>query len=402
MKKISVVFAFLILISASMSFAVEFSDVSQGQYSDLYLEAFDTLVEKGAVNGYPDGSFKPGYFVTRAEFVKILLKAFSIEASTNSNEVSKFSDIKGTEWYAPYVIKATSLGIISGYEDNTFKPNEYVSYGELLSMVIRYLNINVRDVVKDEPWFAPYMEKSRETGLVRGFASNDFNGSYNARRDNTVLITYNAQLYSIDPSIISPKVIKPETEKTKEVDKEESIKEFDVSTLDDKKYYYGIITELRYSKGNDYIDIDSYDLGEISLKATSDDIKFEEGDIIVFKIKNNKTYLVKQFNPDDLDDEKYYLVTNVDEELISFDEANTSMDLEENSFMLDGTSTKYNKYKFYYVKAGFVDKTKYEFDSCKEVDYKDIHARKGDRFYFDKTQKICIIVNGILDEEWLF
>lgn len=93
------------------------------------------LVQAGVINGYDDGSFAPNNSITRAEFVKLLVTAFGFEYDAYTSE---FDDVKST-WSAPYVGAAVENGIVYGVSDTQFAPDAYVSREEAATMIGRIL-----------------------------------------------------------------------------------------------------------------------------------------------------------------------------------------------------------------------------------------------------------------------
>jgi uncharacterized protein YkwD len=109
-----------------------------GTFSDLpdtnrNAPAIEYLTEVGVINGYPDGSFKPDNTVNRVEFLKLVL--ISSEIPTDVETVTPFPDVNNSEWYAKYVRKAYSEGWIEGYPDGTFKPEQSINKVEALKII---------------------------------------------------------------------------------------------------------------------------------------------------------------------------------------------------------------------------------------------------------------------------
>ena len=81
------------------------------------------LVEKGMIAGYPDGTFRPDQPVTRAEFAALLNKAYSLEPLRDART---FSDVSPQFWGAAAIDKAYRAGFLTGYPNNTFAPNQKI------------------------------------------------------------------------------------------------------------------------------------------------------------------------------------------------------------------------------------------------------------------------------------
>ena len=110
-----------------------FSDVSADKW---YNNAVSTLCHMGVLGGYSDGTFRPNATITRAEFAKI---AVSFAQANGSAVYSYFTDVKTTDWFAPYVTAAKDSGLIEGYSDGSFKPENRITRAEACAIVNRVL-----------------------------------------------------------------------------------------------------------------------------------------------------------------------------------------------------------------------------------------------------------------------
>lgn len=122
------------------------TDSSKPAFSDAdgwYNAVINAVVKAGYMKGYPDGSFKPDKPITRAEFATML--SHFMRANTASNP---FTDTNGN-WAKEAIDKAYAQGIIKGYEDNTFRPAADVSRAEAVAMVNRTFNIKKAGDVKN-------------------------------------------------------------------------------------------------------------------------------------------------------------------------------------------------------------------------------------------------------------
>ena len=110
-----------------------FSDVSADKW---YNNAVSTLCHMGVLGGYSDGTFRPNAPITRAEFAKI---AVSFSQKNGSAVYNYFTDVKTTDWFAPAVTAAKDNGLIEGYSDGTFKPENKITRAEACAIVNRVL-----------------------------------------------------------------------------------------------------------------------------------------------------------------------------------------------------------------------------------------------------------------------
>jgi hypothetical protein len=113
-----------------------------GKNHDNYA-AISYLNEQGILTGYEDGSFKPAQLVNRAEVVKIILEGLKISGEVNEADLSSFPDVTGDEWFARYVLLAKQRGIVAGNADGNFAPARTVIRAELMKMLANAVNLNI-------------------------------------------------------------------------------------------------------------------------------------------------------------------------------------------------------------------------------------------------------------------
>lgn len=121
------------LLADKTSDAKAFTDVPANQW---YAKAVMTLAGKGVISGYPDGTFKPDASITRAEFVTMAMNFANAEKGT----ACSFPDVPQNMWYYGAIAGATQNGWISGYPDGTFGPDRYITRAEVTSVINRMEN----------------------------------------------------------------------------------------------------------------------------------------------------------------------------------------------------------------------------------------------------------------------
>jgi len=114
-------------------FTAAASSFSDVSTNNLNAPAIQFLKNQGIISGYPDGTFHPDQAVTRVEFLKLLFQTAGITLDVTAP--TKFKDVDENAWYAPYVRKAKQAGWIEGYADNTFQPDQPVNKVEGLKMI---------------------------------------------------------------------------------------------------------------------------------------------------------------------------------------------------------------------------------------------------------------------------
>ncbi|MBI5152493.1 S-layer homology domain-containing protein [Candidatus Peregrinibacteria bacterium] len=112
--------------------------------------AIQYLKQKGIVAGYSDGTFKPEQVVSRAEAIKLILEAIGAQLKDVSS--IPFSDVKNSDWFAKYVMTGFSDNIVKGYSDGKFKPANIVSKVEFLKMLLIAMKIDVNPLVASAPY----------------------------------------------------------------------------------------------------------------------------------------------------------------------------------------------------------------------------------------------------------
>ncbi len=111
-----------------LSGSEDFSDVSAAAW---YYEPVRILAGSGIISGDGNGSFRPDEPITRAEFAKLIVSAFSVSGSEK-----QFDDVAPEAWYAPYIQKAAGAEIVMG-DNGQFRPNEYISRQDAAVMIYR-------------------------------------------------------------------------------------------------------------------------------------------------------------------------------------------------------------------------------------------------------------------------
>ncbi|MDD4583297.1 MAG: S-layer homology domain-containing protein [Eubacteriales bacterium] len=167
----------LVLGSFGMAFAAPLSDVAGEECND----AVNVLTELGVVKGYPDGTYRPDNIVTRAEMAVIVVSALGL--ADYATGTSNFKDMAG-HWSNSFVAYATSLGVISGYPDGTFKPDKTVSYDEAATMLVAALGYNADSLVGT--WPANFVTKAKTLGILDGIKA----GVAGANRGDIAIMTY--------------------------------------------------------------------------------------------------------------------------------------------------------------------------------------------------------------------
>ena len=153
----------LMLLTAAAGAIDGFSDTAALNATEQ--AALKELSERGVVNGYPDGTFRPAAPITRAEFAKILcIYAGQTELR---QEVLPFSDVVAADWFYGWVGRAWDWGWINGYKDGTYRPQNAITQQEVATVLVRLSGVDT----KNFRWPDDYIEAAQEAGVYKGIVS---------------------------------------------------------------------------------------------------------------------------------------------------------------------------------------------------------------------------------------
>ncbi len=99
------------------------------------------LKEKGVVFGYPDGNYRPDEYVTRAEFASMVTRALNL-LQRPVKQIYNYKDVPQTHWAFPYIQLATNYDLMQGAPDGYFLPNDKVKRVEVIAVITNALNIS--------------------------------------------------------------------------------------------------------------------------------------------------------------------------------------------------------------------------------------------------------------------
>lgn len=165
---LTVVVAATTLVALPVS--AEFSDLTQS--NDAY-QAVDVLSKLGVINGYEEDGvvkFKPENNVTRAEFTAMLLRTRGMgSVGSTSLDNPPFPDVvtPDVSWAIANIRTAREMGIINGYDDGTFKPNNNVSYEEAVKMIVCALGYGEMGT-EGAFWYSRYLMTATSLKFLEG------------------------------------------------------------------------------------------------------------------------------------------------------------------------------------------------------------------------------------------
>lgn len=133
--EVATIFFRLLTDTSRTAYWRQSNDYSDVNSTDWFNNAVSTLSNANIITGYEDGTFNPNGYITRAEFATIAAR-FS---KTTYEGDSKFADTVN-HWARNFIDLAESLGWVAGYEDGTFKPDQYITRAEAMTLVNNVLN----------------------------------------------------------------------------------------------------------------------------------------------------------------------------------------------------------------------------------------------------------------------
>ena len=144
----------MVLLMSSTTTAAELKDIS-ASWAKADIQA---LVAEGVISGYPDETFRPKNPITRAEFARILARAFHFVDSAGQ---APFSDIH-SHWAKNEISALAAKGIIQGYPDGKFHPDEKITRAEIVTMLTRALKLD-KDFQADYfDWWPTFTDMSED------------------------------------------------------------------------------------------------------------------------------------------------------------------------------------------------------------------------------------------------
>ena len=166
---IALVLACLMLLGNFSSVAA-LTDVDNTKYES----AVESLEILGIVNGYEDGTYKPEKEVTRAEMAKLLVVAIGMDTAADLYKgTTRFTDIAANHWATGFINIAVDKGIINGYPDGTFAPDAPVKYSEAITMVVRALGYKTM-VEDFGTWPINYIAKAQDLKILKDVEYKDY------------------------------------------------------------------------------------------------------------------------------------------------------------------------------------------------------------------------------------
>ncbi|AUS98480.1 hypothetical protein CDQ84_09655 [Clostridium thermosuccinogenes] len=153
-----------VLISFMLIFSLMFTYVSASSDVDIQNDRAKALHSLGILKGYPDGSLGLGDKIKRSEFFTMVVRILGLENSDVSGGELPFKDIDKSHWAYNNIKIAYKHGLIAGNPDGTIAPNNYITYPEVLTVLVRALGY---EEPKEGKWPDRIINLSGNLGMTK-------------------------------------------------------------------------------------------------------------------------------------------------------------------------------------------------------------------------------------------
>lgn len=128
-----------------------------------YEDAIWYVYNNGIVEGYEDGSYKPDQTINRAELLKIIIEAKYDNEFEAYDDQGCFTDVPASQWYSKYVCFGLDNYVVEGYTDGSFKPANEINFVEALKLALIGFGMGYE---AGEPWYRNIVEEASEANLI--------------------------------------------------------------------------------------------------------------------------------------------------------------------------------------------------------------------------------------------
>jgi len=185
-------FTLLFIIVPQGNAAVQLSDID-GHWAE---SAIQKMADTGVASGFPDATFKPDNKISRAEFAALIVKVFKLESKNGK----VFSDTS-RHWAKDYISTASAYGIVNGYNDDVFRPDNQISREEMAIMIVKAANTPISSEVPDcmdsdqiSSWAKNAVAAAYANHIITGMEDGSFRPLNNATRAEAVIVLINGSV----------------------------------------------------------------------------------------------------------------------------------------------------------------------------------------------------------------
>ena len=172
-----IVVALLFVFVSFKAFGSLFPDVKSTDWFYPYVKA---IYDAGITKGYPDGTYRPFNLVTRAQMAAFIARAIKANVPSDCDK-PPFPDVRENSWYCKYVLAIKNKGIATGYPDGTYRPNNYITRAQMAVFIARALHLQIHPCdtkpfndVSTGSWYCPYVKSLVDRGIVEGYPDGSY------------------------------------------------------------------------------------------------------------------------------------------------------------------------------------------------------------------------------------
>ena len=177
---------------------------------DKHYVAINYLKQIGIIDGYEDNTFRATEYVNRAEAVKMFMLANGKYTEEQIDTLSKdlpdapFPDVSNDAWYSKYIKVAKAKGVINGYEDGTFKPENSIILAEALKVYLDSYGDLIFPLAEDHvfadskpsDWYSKYVAFANSRGMIYITNNNEIYPEQELTRGYAAELIYRKRLFS--------------------------------------------------------------------------------------------------------------------------------------------------------------------------------------------------------------
>jgi len=151
------------------SSSVYYSDVENSLYKNEIIE----IADLGVITGYPDKTYRPYSQISRAELAVLMSRFLSVDHYIKAAKAAaSFSDVSATHWAAREIKYFADEEVFAGYGDGTFRPEEFVTYDQMLKILVAAMGYG--DDAENKGGFPlGYRMSAAELGITKGITDSE-------------------------------------------------------------------------------------------------------------------------------------------------------------------------------------------------------------------------------------
>lgn len=180
----------------------------------------DWLIERNLVTG-DGGGYRLNDPIKRSEVAAMITRTLDAESTAGLLKPiqGKFKDVRPSHWANGYINYAASSNFVNGYKDKTFKADSYITYGEIIKILVMVDNPDFKPMdTKGGYWLSPYLVEGIEQGILRDVQIEKSNYEARATREKVFEMVYNTSLKILMKDQESYKAIAIENARTGNLD----------------------------------------------------------------------------------------------------------------------------------------------------------------------------------------